>query len=68
MVAEETIQQRIGRLRAEIAEISRMNEEYLRISHTWPVQETHTERRQRLEQIVAELKVLAGTFRNCRCE
>lgn len=60
ITAEETVQQRIARLRAEVAEISRLNEEYFRIGHSWPVQQTHAERRQRLEQIVAELKILAN--------
>jgi len=32
----------------------------LHISHTLPVQETHRERRNRLEQIVAELKTLSS--------
>lgn len=60
IAAERTIQQRITRLRAEIAEILRLNAEYLRISHTLPVKQTHTECRQRLEEIVAELNVLAN--------
>jgi hypothetical protein len=58
-VAKETIQRRIRRLRAEIIELSRLNEEYLRISHTMQVEQSHRERRTRLEQIVAELKALA---------
>ena len=56
----ETIQQRIARLRTEINEISRLNEEYLHLSHTLPVQETHRERRTGLEQIVEELKTLSS--------
>jgi hypothetical protein len=60
LATEQSIRQRINMLRAEIAEISRLNEEYPHISHTLPARETHTERRNRLEQIVVELKSLSN--------
>ena len=61
LAGAETIRERVYHLRAEIAEISRLNEEYLHISHTQLVAASHTERRARLEEIVAELKTLSGT-------
>ena len=57
---EESIRERISILRAEIAEIARSNDEYLHISHTLPAQKSHTERRARLEEIIAELKSLSS--------
>jgi hypothetical protein len=59
LATEQSIRQRVNTLRAEIAEISRLNEEYLHISHTMPAREGHTERRNRLQQIGAELKSLS---------
>jgi hypothetical protein len=60
VATEQSIRERVNLLRAEIAEISRLNEEYRHISHTLPTQETHTERRNRLERIVAELNSLSN--------
>jgi hypothetical protein len=60
VATEQSIRERVNLLRAEIAEISRLNEEYRHISHTLPTQETPTERRNRLEQIVAELNSLSN--------
>ena len=58
---EQTIRERVTKLRAELIEISRLNEEYLHISHTLQVKEAHTERRNRLEQIVMELRSLSSS-------
>lgn len=60
LATEQSIRQRVNLLRAEIAEISRLNEEYAHISHTMPARENHIERRNRLQQIVAELKSLSN--------
>jgi hypothetical protein len=60
LATEQSIRQRVNTLRAEIAEISRLNEEYPHISHTLPARENHTERRNRLQQIVAELNSLSN--------
>ena len=57
---EPKIIERIKKLRAELAEISRLNEEYRHISHTIAMKEAHSSRRNRLEQIVLELKTLGG--------
>jgi len=57
---EQTIRERVTKLRAELIEISRLNQEYLHISHTLQVKEAHTERRDRLEQIVMELRSLSS--------
>jgi hypothetical protein len=59
LATEQSIRQRVNMLRAEIADISRLNEEYPHISHTLPVRKIHTERLDRLEQIVMELKSLS---------
>jgi len=60
MVAlEQTIRRRVNLLREEIAEISRLNEEYSHIIHTQAAQQTHRERRDRLEGILIELKSLS---------
>jgi len=56
---EPKIKERVNKLRAELAEISRLNEEYRHISHTVPMKEAHSARRSRLEQIVLELKALS---------
>ena len=55
---EPTIRERVNKLRAEIVEISRLNEEYLHISHPRKVEESHKKRRKRLKEIVMELKSL----------
>ena len=55
---DQTIRARVNKLRAEIAEVSRLNEEYLHINHTLQVKEAQTERRNPLEQIVTELSAL----------
>jgi hypothetical protein len=60
LATEQSIRQRINMLRAEITEISRLNEEYPYISHSMLARENHIERRNRLQQIVAELKSLSN--------
>jgi hypothetical protein len=57
--ATEPMQQRIARLRSEVIEICRLNREYPHITHTREVAQRHRARRQRLEQIVAELRILS---------
>jgi len=59
VASEQSIRQRVNLLREEIAEISRLNEEYFHITHTQAAQNTHRERRDRLEQILIELKSLS---------
>jgi len=58
-IAEEPIRQHIVRLRAEVIEISRRNKEYLHSRHPLAAVQRHKERRKRLEQIVAELRILS---------
>jgi hypothetical protein len=50
---EPKIRERVNKVRAELAEISRLNEEYRHISHTVPMKEAHSARRSRLELINA---------------
>jgi hypothetical protein len=57
----DTMRQRVLHLRAEIAEISRLNDEYRYISHSQLMEKSHAERMQRLEEILAELKTLSGS-------
>jgi len=55
-----SIRKRVNLLREEIAEISRLNQEYSHIIHTQAARQTHRERRDRLERILIELKSLSA--------
>jgi len=60
LASVETIRERVHDLRVEIAEISRLNDEYPHIGHSLQVEQSYAERMERLEEILAELKALSG--------
>jgi hypothetical protein len=56
----EAILNRVQLLKTEISDIQRLNEQYSQQRRTLPAQQNHAQRRDRLEQIVEELRALTN--------